>query len=68
VDADPAFFTEYLATIDCSEIEVYAMKEGGVVFPRLPLIRWVEVHWRSGAFGAEDCSQVRRSAGRLSVA
>ena len=38
-DADPAFFTEYLAKVDCSEVQVFAMKEGGVVFPREPLIR-----------------------------
>ena len=38
-DADPAFFTEYLAKVDCSEVQLFAMKEGGVVFPREPLIR-----------------------------
>lgn len=39
VDADPRFFTEYLAAVDCSEVQIFAVKEGGVVFPREPLIR-----------------------------
>lgn len=32
-------FYVYLKTIDCSEVEVYAMPEGSVVFPRIPLMR-----------------------------
>lgn len=36
--ADPAFF-DYLATLDCSQVKLYAMKEGTVCFPSVPLIR-----------------------------
>ncbi len=32
-------FFSYLATIDCSDVEIYAMPEGSVVFPKVPLIR-----------------------------
>ena len=35
---DPAFF-EYLAQLDCSGLKVFAQMEGGVVFPRVPLMR-----------------------------
>jgi nicotinate phosphoribosyltransferase len=35
---DPAFF-EWLKTIDTSKMKVYAVREGNVVFPRLPLYR-----------------------------
>jgi nicotinate phosphoribosyltransferase len=32
-------FFSYLATIDCSDVEICAMPEGSVVFPKVPLIR-----------------------------
>lgn len=32
-------FLDYLQQVDCSEVEVYAISEGSVVFPRVPLIR-----------------------------
>lgn len=32
-------FFEYLKAIDCSDVEVYAISEGSVVFPKVPLIR-----------------------------
>eukprot|EP00761_Pharyngomonas_kirbyi_P013120 gb/GECH01013147.1/.p1 GENE.gb/GECH01013147.1/~~gb/GECH01013147.1/.p1 ORF type:complete len:568 (+),score=143.32 gb/GECH01013147.1/:1-1704(+) len=35
---DPKFF-EWLASIDCSDIKLYSVEEGTVVFPRIPLIR-----------------------------
>uniref|UniRef100_A0A915BS49 Nicotinate phosphoribosyltransferase n=1 Tax=Parascaris univalens TaxID=6257 RepID=A0A915BS49_PARUN len=34
---EPAFF-QYLGTLDCSEVKVFAIKEGSVVFPKVPLI------------------------------
>ncbi|VDK71442.1 unnamed protein product, partial [Anisakis simplex] len=34
---EPAFF-DYLATVDCSDVKFYAIKEGSVVFPKVPLI------------------------------
>lgn len=37
-DAEDAFF-EWLATVDCSDVKVYAIKEGTIVFPRVPLVR-----------------------------
>ena len=36
--ADPAFF-DWLATVDCSKVSVYALEEGTVCFPRVPLLR-----------------------------
>jgi len=35
---DPAFF-HWLRKMDCSDVKLYAVKEGSVVFPRLPLLR-----------------------------
>lgn len=35
---DPAFF-EWLRAADCSQVKVYAVREGTMVFPRLPLMR-----------------------------
>ncbi|XP_020524560.1 nicotinate phosphoribosyltransferase 2 isoform X2 [Amborella trichopoda] len=32
-------FFDYLRGIDCSDVEVYAISEGSVVFPRIPLMR-----------------------------
>jgi len=32
-------FLEYLRQLDCSEVKIYAMKEGSVCFPRQPLLR-----------------------------
>jgi len=33
----PAFY-DYLTTIDCSKIKLWAIDEGSVVFPRVPLL------------------------------
>jgi nicotinate phosphoribosyltransferase len=33
-----AFFDDYLANLDCSEVIVHAMKEGSMAFPRVPLL------------------------------
>lgn len=35
---EPAFFDDYLANIDCSQLTVRAMKQGSMAFPRLPLL------------------------------
>jgi len=32
-------FFEWIATLDCSRVKVYALKEGSVAFPRIPLLR-----------------------------
>ncbi|URD84529.1 Nicotinate phosphoribosyltransferase (NAPRTase) family [Musa troglodytarum] len=32
-------FFEYLKAIDCKDVEVYAIPEGSVVFPKIPLMR-----------------------------
>ena len=32
-------FFEYLGSLDCSQVKIYAFKEGSVVFPRQPLLR-----------------------------
>ncbi|PKI50166.1 hypothetical protein CRG98_029490 [Punica granatum] len=32
-------FFEYLRGIDCSDVELYAISEGSVVFPKVPLLR-----------------------------
>eukprot|EP00571_Detonula_confervacea_P013987 CAMPEP_0172305186 /NCGR_PEP_ID=MMETSP1058-20130122/6518_1 /TAXON_ID=83371 /ORGANISM="Detonula confervacea, Strain CCMP 353" /LENGTH=569 /DNA_ID=CAMNT_0013016705 /DNA_START=179 /DNA_END=1888 /DNA_ORIENTATION=+ len=35
---EAAFFDEYLANLDCSEVIVHSMKEGSMAFPRVPLL------------------------------
>lgn len=35
---DQGYF-EYLRTLDCSEVKIYAQSEGAVCFPRIPLLR-----------------------------
>lgn len=35
---EAAFFDEYLANLDCTEVVVHAMKEGSMAFPRVPLL------------------------------
>jgi nicotinate phosphoribosyltransferase len=37
-DAENEFF-EWLETLDCSSVKVYAVKEGTIVFPRIPVVR-----------------------------
>ncbi|KAF8012383.1 hypothetical protein BT93_I0511 [Corymbia citriodora subsp. variegata] len=32
-------FFDYLREVDCSDVEVYAISEGSVVFPKVPLLR-----------------------------
>lgn len=35
---DDAFFDEYLAQLDCSEVKLYSMQHGRVAFPKVPLL------------------------------
>ena len=35
---EDAFFDDYLANLDCSEVVVHSMKEGSMAFPRVPLL------------------------------
>lgn len=37
-DVDPNFL-QWLAKVDCSQVRIYAVREGSVVFPRIPLLR-----------------------------
>uniref|UniRef100_A0A6B2L189 Nicotinate phosphoribosyltransferase n=1 Tax=Arcella intermedia TaxID=1963864 RepID=A0A6B2L189_9EUKA len=37
-DCEPEFF-DYLGKLDCSKVKAYAIREGSVVFPSVPLIR-----------------------------
>ena len=37
-DTDPNFL-DWLAKVDCKRVRIYAVKEGSVVFPRVPLLR-----------------------------
>lgn len=32
-------FFDYLRGVDCADVEVYAIQEGSVVFPKVPLVR-----------------------------
>ena len=36
--AEDGFF-DWLSTLDCTSVKVYAVKEGSTVFPRIPLVR-----------------------------
>jgi len=36
--ADPEFFN-WLSQVDCSKIKIYALREGSLAFPRVPLLR-----------------------------
>ncbi|RDY09694.1 Nicotinate phosphoribosyltransferase 2, partial [Mucuna pruriens] len=38
VSCEDGFF-DYLREIDCSDVEIYAIPEGSVVFPKVPLLR-----------------------------
>jgi len=37
-EADPGFF-EWLGNVDMSEVKIFAMQEGTICFPRVPLVR-----------------------------
>ena len=37
-DTDPAFL-DYLKTVTTKDVKLYAIQEGTVVFPKLPLLR-----------------------------
>lgn len=37
-ECDPRFFDDYLATLDCGSMRLYAMAEGTLAFPRVPLL------------------------------
>lgn len=38
-ECDEKFFTEYLPSIDAGEVSVYALEEGEMIFPRIPILR-----------------------------
>ncbi|KAM0947396.1 putative nicotinate phosphoribosyltransferase [Dioscorea sansibarensis] len=57
-------FFDYLGEIDCSDVEVYAISEGSVVFPNVPLMRvegpvaqsgGCEVVWHSSLWNRFSC-------------
>lgn len=35
---DPSFFDEYLSNLDCSKLQVFALQEGTITFPKVPLL------------------------------
>mmetsp|Transcript_55956 Transcript_55956/g.81835 ORF Transcript_55956/g.81835 Transcript_55956/m.81835 type:complete len:554 (+) Transcript_55956:63-1724(+) len=40
MECDEGYF-EYLSALDCSDVKIYALQEGTVCFPRVPLLRVV---------------------------